>query len=106
MGMHQERFGSSAADFSLLCKDGAEIQVNFHLLSKRSKIFLSGPKQGDDKRIDMTDFSREAVQKFIRFLNGSELDDEEEEEKDWKNDLAFIKELIVLGELYDASDCQ
>ena len=56
-------------------------------------------------RIDLKEFSREAVQKFIRFLNGYDLD-EKEDDKDWKNDLGFIKELIVLSEVYGASDCQ
>ena len=57
----------------------------------------------------MEEFSTEAVQQFIKFLYGIELEEEEQEqevEKDWKNDLEFIKELIVLGGVYSVSDFQ
>ena len=59
-------------------------------------------REGQQKRIEMKNFSKEAVQQFLKFLYRFEL----EEGEDWKNDLEFIKELIVLGGAYSVSDFQ
>ena len=82
---------------------------NLSIYCFRSKILeqvVCGYREGEEKRIYMGEFSTEAVQQFIKFLYGFELEEEEEEKKNWKNDLEFIKELIILGGVYSVSDFQ
>lgn len=53
------------------------------------------------KRIEMKSFSTKAVQEFVRFLYGFELDQE-----DMKNNLEMVRDLIEMGGVYNVNGLQ
>ena len=58
-------------------------------------------KESQLKRIELKSFSTKAVQMFVRFLYGFEL-----EQEDLKNDLDLVKDLIVMGGAYNVNGLQ
>ena len=58
-------------------------------------------KESQLKRIELKSYSTQAVQMFVRFLYGFEL-----EQEDLKNDLELVKDLILMGGVYNINGLQ
>ena len=58
-------------------------------------------KEKRKKKIELEEFSVIATEQFVKFLYGFEL-----EHEDFQKDLELVKELLIMGGLYDVEDLQ
>ena len=92
-------------DFTIISKDGRRFGVHSHIVQYKSEVLMrmmtSDFKEKHTRAIELRMFNSKTVEYFLKFLYGFELDNEDKD-----LDLATLKELTVMGDMYDVKELQ